>query len=485
MKKALKFLKKYDILSITILILITLLANVFNLLLTNNDELINFLNTYKMTNGLTIYKNSNVIITPLFFYIGKVFLSIFGNNFLVYRVYNLILVTILYVLCYNILKILKLSKKASLLYTLTIMLFTYNIAQAGANYNVLSYIFFELGLLIVLKMKKSIYKNIIQGIILFLVFFSNQKLGAGYFLAIVIYEIYNKNIKSLIQEILTAAALTGIFLLYLYMQNNLYNFINYTILGIGEFAKKNVISDECILLSGSSYIFFTIATVIMDKVIIKLEKSIKTKNKLITLLIFSLCPFILVVPILNMYHLKIASIIILINFVYDIHYLIFPIIEGKYEKIIFNVLTISMLIYMIITSILGFTSYVNKMQKTSIFYGAIIEEALQEEIETVSLYIKNNDKNTIVFSTYAPFYSILLNDLDNNVYDWPLKGNLGKDGEKGLIERIKKLKNTQILLLSKEENELFQISDEAITYIKENMSYIEKIENFDIYQTID
>lgn len=485
MKKTIQSLKKHDVIIVTILIAIILLANVFNILLTNNDELINFLNTYKMANGLTIYKDTNVIITPLFFYIGEAFLSLFGENFLVYRAYNLILVTILYVLCYNILKTLKLSKKSSLFYTLVIILFTYEIAQAGANYNVLSYIFWELGLLSILKMKESKYKNILQGIILFLVFLSNQKLGVGYAFGVAIYAIYSKNIKGLIKQLLTAGALTAIFLLHLYMQNNLYNFINYTILGIGEFANENIVINKNTLLSGSLFIVLTVIIVVVYNVIIKIEKYAKIKKDLTTLLIFSLCPFILLVPIFNMYHLKLASIIALINFSYDIHYLICPIIEEKYQRIILKVGTIIMTIYLITASFLGFYGYINQMQKIPIFYGSIIEKPLENEIKQVSKYIKNNDKEVIVFSTYAPFYSLSLNDLKNNVYDWPFKGNLGKNGEKGLLEQIKNLKNTQILILSDQEKEIFQISDKSIEYIKQNMSYIGKIENFDIYQTID
>ena len=485
MKKAIQSLKKHDILLITMLIAIMLLSNVFNIFLTNNDELINFLNTYKIANGLTIYKDTNVIITPLFFYIGKIFLGILGSNFLVYRVYNLILMTILYVLCYKILKTLKMTKQASLLYTLLIMLFTSEIAQAGANYNVLAYIFFELGLLFNLKNEENRHKNIFQGIILFLVFISNQKLAAGYLLAMIFCQIYNKNIKALIKQLFIAGILTTFFLLHLLIQNNLYNFINYTMFGISEFRSENTVFSKNILLPGSIFIFFTIITILLYNVIIKIEKSKKVRKELTILLIFSLCSLILLVPIFNVYHLKLACICLLINVAYDLHYLVYPIIEKKMQKIILKVAILIISIYMIIISTLGFYNYIKQMQTTSIFYGSIIEEQLQKEIETVSQYIKNNNKDTIVFSTYAPFYSLTLNDLDNNVYDWPFKGNLGKDGEKGLLEKIKKLKNTQILLLSDEKNEIFQISDKSITYIKENMKYIGKIENFDIYQTID
>ena len=53
-----------------------------------NDELWNFSNVYKMCNGYQIYKDLNVIITPLFFYLGELFLKVFGTNYFSFKIYN-------------------------------------------------------------------------------------------------------------------------------------------------------------------------------------------------------------------------------------------------------------------------------------------------------------------------------------------------------------------------------------------------------------
>ena len=52
------------------------------------DELWNFSNTYKMLNGFMIYKDINVIITPLYFYLGMLILHIFGTNLFAFKIYN-------------------------------------------------------------------------------------------------------------------------------------------------------------------------------------------------------------------------------------------------------------------------------------------------------------------------------------------------------------------------------------------------------------
>src|SRR5699024_5268195 len=115
-----------------------LVTKVYNVYLNNGDESYNFLNTYKIANGLTIYKDNNVIITPLFFYIAAIFLKIFGENILVYRTLNLIISTFTFFLCYAIFKELKVNKRFSLLYTLLITALTSSIVGGGANYNVLA-----------------------------------------------------------------------------------------------------------------------------------------------------------------------------------------------------------------------------------------------------------------------------------------------------------------------------------------------------------
>ena len=144
-------IKKHDNLIVFVIIIILMLGNCFNLYISNSDEMINFLNIYKMANGIEIYKDINVIITPLFFYIGEYIFNIFGSNVLVFRIYNLILLTIMYLLCYVILKKLKIRKNLALMYTLLILMFTNKLGLGGTNYNILSFVFFELGILSLLK----------------------------------------------------------------------------------------------------------------------------------------------------------------------------------------------------------------------------------------------------------------------------------------------------------------------------------------------
>lgn len=513
MKNIAKFIKKHDNIFAFILIALIMLGKVYNIGISNTDEMYNFFNSYKLANGLTIYADNNVIITPLFFYISSIILKIFGENILVFRTINLIVSSSMFFLCYLILKELKVNKKFSLLYTLLIITLISSIISGGANYITLSYTFYLLGFLLIIKMKKGTLKSIIQGLILFLVFLSYQKLGAGYFIAIVAYEIINKDAKSLLKELFTAFILLISFLAYLYTQNNLLNFIDYAILGISEFGSKNWIIEGNIF----SILLFLMLPIMTLIAIIAIAKATKAntnnqrvnnenisqpipknqninfkyteiKKQSLSIFSFSICAYIIIVPILNIFHIYMASILMIINLMNIICYLLKPILEEKCIKTIINTIIVCIIILFLTYSTSGMWKYLNKVNnipKDSHFYGAIIDEELKKTILEVGEYVKNNNKNTIVLSTYAPLISLYLNDLDNGDYDLPLRGNFGSKGEKGVLEKIKKLENTQILLLHEtdKEKEIYQFAYNIADYIKQNYTYIGQINKFDIYET--
>ena len=63
----------------------------------------------------------------------------------------------------------------------------------------------------------------------------------------------------------------------------------------------------------------------------------------------------------------------------------------------------------------------------------------------------------------------------------PYKGNFGKDGEEGLLNKVKKLENTEILIEKNENDLIYQESTITREYIKENLEKIGEVEEFEIY----
>ena len=70
----------------------------------SGDEIINFQSLVKMLNGYTIYEDFNAIVTPIFFVLGKFFLGILGKNIFIFRIYNVLIYTFLFISAYLVLR---------------------------------------------------------------------------------------------------------------------------------------------------------------------------------------------------------------------------------------------------------------------------------------------------------------------------------------------------------------------------------------------
>lgn len=169
-----KFLDKLQNISTGILILLIALLIIFFTEIEASDELWNFQNVLKMINGFTIYKDANVIITPIFFYLGFAFLKIFGTTILAFRVYNLLINLFIFFMIYKIFNTLKISKHISSLFITLIFIQILSIITSGANYSSLAVSFVLIG--INLYLNKN-YNSFLHGFIMFLVFFTKQNIG--------------------------------------------------------------------------------------------------------------------------------------------------------------------------------------------------------------------------------------------------------------------------------------------------------------------
>lgn len=491
--KTIEFVKKHDNIFFIILIFLSILGIAMNVRLENSDELWNFQNVYKMYNGYQIYQDANVIITPLFFWIGEILFKILGANFFTFRTYSIIIFIAFYFIIYLLLKKLKVGKKISVILIIIMIAKTYGMIVAQANYNIMALMLSFLGAYLYLK--KCKHNSIIQGIILFLVFMTKQNVGAFYAIGLLFCEIFAENswkekIKNLIIECFVFFIFLMVFFLYLYNDNNLYNFINYTILGIEEFANENITID-CF---GAFCVFLIVLTatvnIVLTLIFIKYNKiTSMQKRQLIVLNCFSI-PFILtVLPIVNFAHVFMGICLSIILLVVLISILVREVDLNINQKIINTILTV-LVLFVCGYSISNFISWYQtiysenyKFEKSHPFYGGIYEESLIENINKVTNYIENNSKKVIVLSSKAAFYMVPMKS-SNGMLDLPFKGNLGKDGEEGLIRLLENMTNEEIeILIEKdEENVFWQESKLVRKYIIENMNKVGEIEEFEIYK---
>lgn len=473
-----------DKILVLIILIIAISAFCINAKFEINDELWNFSNINKMCNGSTIYKDINVIITPLFFYIGQGLFSLIGANYLVFRIYNILIFTMFFYLIYSLFITLKTDKVTAKIYTSIIFIISIPLFTQGANYNILVLNFVILGILSYIKYADIKVKgSILQGIIIFLIFLTKQNCAVYYVIGLIIINIIKiindrKKLKQYLLNLtviaITSIALVSTYIAYLALTNNLYNAINYTILGMGEFT-QNAISSEILYI-------VPVATIIIILIYIVKNPQIpitqEAKGNIKVLLSFSIPMLGLCYPLMNRYHFQLAIYTTIITFLYTLDVLfikeIFP--QIKYKKIIRNVVIISSTAFLVV-SIVKFINRTENYSYNQPYYGANMNETDVKQLEVVCNYIATN-KNVYVISYQANFYANSMKT-NNGVLDLPFVGNLGKEGEQGLINKIEQMENVKILI-SKEE--FHQYSLKVREYIEQNCKQVGEIESLLIYE---
>lgn len=497
MNGLINFIKKHD--NITMLFLLFIISSTFAFYmpLDANDALWNFSNIYKMTNGYQIYQELNVIITPLFFFIGKILFQIMGANYLTFSIYQTTMVyTFLFFMIYQLFKKIEIRKINAILYTIIISIIAI-FTIIDASYNMLSMAFVVLGIIQIINKKENKNSDIIQGIIIFLIFMTKQNVGILYFIAIIIAQILiNKKGKSVMKNILiqtiTLFLLIGVYIFYLQVNHSLESFINYCFLGINEFSNKNIqynIREIILNITSFTISLFAILLTYNRKVPLKQQE----KNNIRILSTVSIFMIAVSYPIMNVAHTLIANVIFMILFSYFLEIFIMKeLLTGRKIEIIKQAIIALLFGVSLFYYLLYHTKYWAQItdvnyyfKKESPYYGAVAKEDTLQEIEEIIEYIKEQNNQGIevkIISCYANLYMNILQK-NNQDMDLPFYGNMGKNGENGMIEELEKLRNSKILILTNEKENHKQESKKILQYIRENFELEGNISKFSIYKS--
>lgn len=490
MKKIVDLVKKYNTLCIILLILFSIVGIALNVKIVASDELWCFQNIYKMYNGYQIYKDANVICTPLFFYLGEIIFKIFGANFLIFRVYHILILTIFFYFTYKVLKKLLFRDKVAIIILWFIIMYGfYGFVSFQANYNLLAMTFVIIGLYFLLdEDNQNKYKSASkQGIILFLVFITKQNIGIFYGLGLLIFSLFEKDkiknkMKKLFFTFSIVSLLIGLSIIILSYYDIFYDFLNYVVLGLKEFSNENLFIDfqyTIILL------FFMISNLVISVILVKNDKINEIEKQNLRKLNSLAFPLSLVIyPIGNQPHFLMSVYILFISFVYICNFIIREI--GIKDKI-FEYVSCFLVVISIIYSLVNFVGWTRTILASDYFYqyqdpyyGGIIEEDLKENIDIISKYISQREEKVIVLSSKAALYMVPLKQ-SNGYFDLPLKGNLGKDGEDGLITKLEEMDHV-LIMMEQEEDLMWQESVKVREYIINNFNPINEIENFIVYK---
>lgn len=306
--------------------------------------------------------------------------------------------------------------------------------------------------------------------------------------------------KSVVTRIIGILIPVAILFIYLIITGAISEFINYAVLGISTFSNK-ISYIELLQNNKLEIIILSIIvplTIISMAIILIITKILKKENeniqKILTMLIYSLSIIIVMYPISDEIHFLIGSLISIIGLIYLIYLL------GKkiYDKINYNekykiykivTLFIWILIFAIILTkgIDNLYKYISVEKNTEIQHYKNIEigENLKNRINEIDKYVLEKEqegKKVYILDAEAAVYMIPINKY-NKDYDMFLKGNIGKDGEEGQIQKIEQKDDNTLYLIRRKNLSLnWQTPVNVINYIRENLELVEEISIYEVYR---
>ena len=128
---------------------------------------------------------------------------------------------------------------------------------------------------------------------------------------------------------------------------------------------------------------------------------------------------------------------------------------------------------------------IEKNVEISHYKNIEVSENLVERIKNMDNYILQKEQEgqkVYILDSDAAIYMISINKY-NKDYDMFLKGNIGKDGEQGQIERIKNKDKNELLLIRKPKfKSNWQTPLEVLNYIRDNLEKIDSVSIYDVYK---
>ena len=482
--------------------------------ISNLDEIWNYNTARAIAQNLIPYKDISMITTPLLPMITALFLKLIANEVIVSRVLASVLWGgVLFSIFKNLKFLIKEENTCLIITALFGLLFRdcYCI-----DYNILSLMFSLIILYIELKnIDKPHFENnktdFLIGILAGLTVCTKQSIGAILAIIVVGYKIiFVQNKKEFIEYLKTAfKRIIGILIpmilvfIYLIATNSLQDFINYAVLGISTFSNKipyaqlmNNDKKEIQILSRiMPFILLAMAVltiVLQNKK--KKENIGNIDNKILTILIYSLSTIIIMYPISDEIHFLIAGTITFIGLAYILYLLgiaIYNKINLQSKKKIYKItsllISIILIAFIAVRGIENITEYIKQEKNETIehYKNIQISEYLQERINEIDNFIleqEKGNKKVYILDAEAAIYMIPINNY-NKDYDMFLKGNIGKDGQEGQIQKIKQKETNEIILIRKRNLQSnWQTPTEVVNYVRENLEFMGEVSIYEVYR---
>ena len=450
------------------------------------DFVVNFYFIKNILNGLIPYKDMNIIVTPLWHYMAAPFFRLFGASFDSLVLFGSFIASSLLTISVSLFN--KSSKNRIMRITFMLTIISTLLFILMPNYNS-TFLLFPLIILYVESFNDNLSrpKALAIGVLLGLSFLTKQTYGIilcgayGFYLFVCILKEKNKyEIRKLIFTILGFVFVILIFLVYLFCNNNFYDFIDICFGGLLEFTNNSYCSWQAI-----SYLVITNILVAIFCLIIYKKTS---EKKYLLYSIFDIFFVALAFPLVNRYHLIIANFIPIIT--------LFLVLEKYYDMIQYDLskkmLKLILVVWLgllgIYIPVVSITHTKEMKLNRSDNYSVLGKLCLDYEfdyidrLKQVNTYIKEKQLcgyHVIIASADASAY-FMLTDECNNKLDVITYGNLGFNGVDRILDALSKLDNPLIL-----KNEFGYINHqepiEVEEFVVNNYTQIDKIQGLRVF----
>jgi len=503
-----KIWKNIFILFSFVLMFVFLLSHNLNQYVSNLDELWNYNTASIILKGLTPYSQISMITTPLLPLLNSLVMGVTANSLIILRVANAVLSTLILVISYRILN--KLTKK-----TLINILFTIGLALVLHQYFALDYNFLALFLFLCIEYleitklqnkENRIFNkyDLIIGLLAGISICTKQTIGiiiSAYVLiieAIRIYK-YKQYWHSILWRLIGIAIPTITLLAYLLITGTFADFIDYAIIGIKTFNNtvlySKLFENENLIVSNLALLIplvLAISTIfLITYKIKKINNSVIDKIGVLTISSFPM--LIVIYPISDAVHFLIGSLpaVILILYLLTIAgEKAYNILSTNNKRFVITAIYTFAGLYFLVQLLVGtgtnILEYEDKLSSnvTLEHYEYIpVPTNFAQRMEILKEYFEEKKKegyDVIIADAEACVYTIPMNIYHKN-FDMFLKGNIGKDGEDGIISDINNSQKTIYLIKQQDQPLNWQTPKKVIEYIRENLEMNGKIDIFDIY----
>ena len=464
----------------------------------NLDELWNYNIAKQIAGGLVVYKDISLITTPLVPVISSLFLKLIADELIVFRVLNGILALAIFVMSFLILRRLTKKTSISLLCTMVIVFLYYPFITMDYNYGTLL-IFLIIEYLIVRKFDEEKFKtrigyNLLIGILLGLSILSKQTIGliiSVFTLLVPIIRLNKKEdlkvaLKNILWRILGLLIPIAIFIIYLLATGSFNDFLSYCIEGVRHFNNSisyfKLFENKNVWTKALSIIMPALMLILVIINAVKILKKKKDKN-LLVLTWLSIPMLFAMYPIADDAHFYVGILPLMITILYLLGSVDFKV--GKVENALITSITVFAILLISFMAYKEFLNYYYQEKNIELEhykYLHIEDYLINRSIELENYRKEYKEKNIDVYilNADASAYHIP-EDLYYKNYDMFNIGNLGKDGEDGIIETIENDNNSIYLVLNEKLNPNWQTPRKVIKYIRENLKYKEDISIYQAY----